>query len=87
MASSSAPRDSTSVPTDAGCAALRISAIAPAATYSTIISPDEPSTSAARKALPPLDSGSLSILIRECVMGAVRANASVAPSNSRDSDA
>ena len=87
MASSSAPRDSTSVPTDAGCAALRISAIAPAATYSTIISPDDPSASAARKALPPLVSGSLSIRIREWVMGAVRASARVAPSSSSDNDA
>jgi hypothetical protein len=75
------------VPAEAGCAALPISAIAPAATYSTIINPDEPSASLARKALPPFVSGSLSILIREWVIGAVSASASVVPSNSSDSDA
>jgi hypothetical protein len=75
------------VPADAGCAALRISAIAPAATYSTIIKPDDPSASSARNALPPLVSGSLSILIRECVIGAVSASARVMPSSSRDNDA
>ena len=61
--------------------------MAPAATYSTIIRPDDPSGPAARKALPPLVSGSLSIRIREWVMGAVNASARVVPSSSSDNDA
>ena len=68
----SAPRQHERAGGRQAAPALRISAIAPAATYSTIISPDDPAASAARKALPPLVSGSLIILIREWVMGAVK---------------